>query len=224
LAQVEEDGSTTLGRAWAAGQSRFWTLFGIGILTALPVILVGLVMAVGIFLVAGGAAVAGARGNEGVAGVMAGLLACICPSVCLLIILVAVLAQIRIYAERAAILEGLGWVEAFSRGWRVLRSNLGTTILLWLVFVVLGLVIGGIAFAIMLPILLPVGALMANAGGSTPNAALLVPICGFGLLGIVVAAIIGAVVNTFTSATWTVAYREMTAPLAPPPSAAVIEG
>ena len=38
VGQVEEEGSTSLGRAWVAGQSRFWTLFGIGILVALPVI------------------------------------------------------------------------------------------------------------------------------------------------------------------------------------------
>jgi hypothetical protein len=217
VAQVEEQGATTLGSAWAAGQRRFWTLVGIGFLTALPIILVVVAMVTGVVLIAGGsAAFQSARGEASVAPVMTGLLACICPSVCLLVILAAVLGQIRIFAERAAILEDLGWLDAFGRGWRVLRDNLGSTILLWIVFLVLGLIVGFVALALMAPIMLPVVALfrtgMNNAGS---NALLLTTLCGFGLIGIIVSAIVGAVINTFTSATWTVAYREMTAPPAP---------
>src|SRR5512139_791597 len=40
VAQVEDEGSTSLGRAWAVGQSRFWTLFGIGVLVALPILVI----------------------------------------------------------------------------------------------------------------------------------------------------------------------------------------
>ena len=142
-------------------------------------------------------------------------------------IVAAVLSQIRIYAERAAILENLGWIDAFRRGWHVLRGNLGATIVLWLIFLVLGLIIGAIAFAIVLPITLPLGALAgANGPDSTFNSLLLLPICGLGLVGIIVGAIVSSVLNTFTSATWTLAYRQMTGPRAPlaAPSGPVVEG
>ncbi len=228
VAQIEEEGSTTLGRAWAVGQSRFWTLFGIGILVALPILAVVVIMLLGIFLFAGGAALTAARNNQGGLGALiSGLLACLCPSICLIVILSIVLAQIRIYAERAAILEGLGWTAAFGRGWQVLRDHLGPTVVLWIVFLVLGLVIGGIAFAIALPIVLPVAGMLSRTGvSSAPNWLLLAPICGLGLIGIVVAALISSVLNAFTSSTWTVAYREMTGPQAPvvPPNEAVVEG
>ncbi len=225
VAQVEAEGRTTLGEAWTAGQRRFWTLFGIGVLSVLPIIVISIVMVIGIFLVAGGAALVGARGDNAVGPVIGGLLACICPSVCLLIVVAAVLAQIRIYAERAAMLENLGWIDAFGRGWRVLRTNLGPTVLLWIVFLVLGLIVGAVTLAIMVPIMLPLAAMFGNAANNT-NSLLLVPLCGVGLVGVVLAAIVGAIITTFTSATWTLAYREMTAPAAPlvPPPASPLEG
>ncbi len=42
-----------------------------------------------------------------------------------------------------------------------------------------------------------------------------IPACCGGLLFIIVTALINAVVTTFTSATWTLAYREMTGLAAP---------
>ena len=52
--QVEEEGSTSFGKAWSAGVRKFWTLFGLGILAALPLILliiIGVILlALGIFV------------------------------------------------------------------------------------------------------------------------------------------------------------------------------
>ena len=62
----------------------------------------------------------GAIGGLGIAtGILCGGVFC-----CGMIILAIVLEQIRIYAERAAVLEGLGWIEAFQRGWDVLKANI----------------------------------------------------------------------------------------------------
>ena len=54
--QVEDEGSTTFRTAWVAGRKKFWTLFGLGILAAIPmiilifagIILLGLGIAVGV--------------------------------------------------------------------------------------------------------------------------------------------------------------------------------
>ena len=37
--QVEEEGHTSFGSAWRGGARKFWTLFGIGVLAAIPMIL-----------------------------------------------------------------------------------------------------------------------------------------------------------------------------------------
>jgi hypothetical protein len=123
-----------------------------------------------------------------------------------------VLAQIRIYAERAAILEGFGWTEAFVRGWQVLKENLGPTIVLWLIFFVLALAVGSLIFGALAIVIAPMFALFSQ---SDPGTWLLVPMCFGGLLGAIVFALISSVVETFTSATWTLAYRELTGLAAP---------
>jgi hypothetical protein len=124
-----------------------------------------------------------------------------------MIILGIILEQIRVYAERAAILEGLGWIEAFKRGWEVLKENLGPTIVFWLIFFVIGLVLAAIVAGIMFATIIPFVGITVS---SDPGPWLIAPLCCGGLIAVIVGALIGSIIETFTSATWTLAYREMT--------------
>ena len=226
VAQVEDTGDTSFGRAWAVGRTRFWSLFGIGVLVALPIIILVVVMVVALIAVAGGtAALANTTDASGIAPLVGSLFACLCPSVCLLVLLSVVLGQIQLYAERAAVLEGLGWIDAFKRGWQVLRANLGPTVVLLVIFLVLGLIVAAITAAILAPVILPLMALSGVTGETAQNwRLLLVPICGVGLLATIVGGILGAIINTFTSATWTLAYRQFTAAPTPPAEPLLTEG
>ncbi|MEJ2734716.1 MAG: hypothetical protein P8189_14305 [Anaerolineae bacterium] len=123
------------------------------------------------------------------------------------VLLAIVLAQIRIYAERAAILEDLDWIEAFKRGWQVLKENLGPTILFWLIFLAIGLVFVGGVVASLAAVLAPFIAIFSRM---QPGFWLAVPLCFGGLLGALLFALLGSIVETFGSATWTLAYRELT--------------
>ena len=211
VAQVEDEGSTSFARAWAVGATRFWTLFGISVLVALPIILLVIVVLLGIFGLAGGTAILTRQGDTSLGPIIGGLFACLCPGFCLIFVLAIALSQIQIYADRAAILEGLGWIDAFKRGWQVLKANLGPTVVLWLIFLVLGLVVGAIILAISLPVVLPLVALLGRDGMNS-GGAVWVPICGLGLLATILGAIVNSVVTAFTSATWTLAYRQLTLP------------
>jgi len=212
--QVEEEGSTTFRRAWAAGVKKFWTLFGLSILAALPMIL--LVIVGVIFLSLGIGVGIGMLDQAEAAGITTIVfVSIICGGLlcCGLIALRIVLEQIRIYAERAAILEDLGWIDAFKRGWQVLKENLGATIILWLIFLALGIVIFIISIPIMFLLSLPFLALIPLADS---GAWMVVPaICG-GLLFFIIIAVIRTLVTVFSSATWTLAYRELTGLQAPP--------
>ena len=211
--QVEDEGQTSFGLAWRAGARRFWTLFGIGILAALPMIILAIAAIVVLVLMFVGSGFAFTSSDAaGVTGIVTSIL---CGGVfcCGMVILAIILQQIRIYAERAAIVEDLGWIEAFSRGWNVLKANLGPTIVFWLIFFALG-----IAFFIAIAVVLaatafPFIALVTNID---PGPWLLAPICCGGLVFVIVAALINAIVQTFTSATWTLAYRDMIGLAAPP--------
>ena len=213
--QVEDEGETGFRQAWRVGRSRFWRLLGIGFLASLPMIIIGLLLLVaGIWtFFAVGAAVAGAESGFDALGMIAPLaiITAVCfggLACCGLIILSIILQQIRIYAERAAILEDLPWIDAFKRGWQVLKDNLGPTIILWLIFFAIGLLVAGVIIAGMAVLIVPLVVICANV---EPGWWMVAPACLGGLLGMIVFALIGAIVQTFTSATWTLAYRELTA-------------
>ena len=217
--QIEDEGTTSLRSAWRVGVSRFWTLFGIDVLTVLPIVVLVLAMVtmgmVSFFSLAAGA---GSSEPAAIIGGIAPWLVCGIPLCCGMIIVGWVLGLIKIYADRAAILEGLGWIDAFKRGWQVLKTNIGPTLIFWLIFLVIGFVIGAIVFGGVLALAMPIIALFTT---TDVGAWILVPICGGGLIGIILGALLGSVVETFTSATWTLAYRQLTAQPSAKPAAAV---
>ena len=219
--QVEDESSTRFGQAWRVGARRFWTLFGISILTALPTLIV---VMIGIFvlvlLIAGTVgAFDSAREAAGSVGIVASVL-CGGALCCGGILLGIVLNQIRIYAERAAILEGMGWIDAFKRGWQVLKENFGPTLVFWLIFLVIGLILGTVVFGGMAVVTLP---FIAAFRQTDPSPWIIAPICFGGVLGMLLFAVVGGIVETFTSATWTLVYRELTGLAAQPAVEVVAE-
>jgi hypothetical protein len=215
VAQAEDTETFSLGSAWQAGSARFWTLLGIWFLTSfLPAVLIIGITIIGVVAIAGTAGIAVFQQNPNpgafAGGTIALLVACCCTSICGLLIIAIILQQIRIYGERAAMLEGRGAVAACERGWQVLRDRLGPTIVLWLIFLVIGLVLGAIVLVVVLIVAVPFG--IASYAGRGSNLLALSAI-GIGLIGAVIGAIIGSVVEAFTSATWTLAYRELTGPV-----------
>ncbi len=207
--QVEDDGSTSFRTAWVAGRKKFWSLFGLGILAAIPMIILifaGIVLlGLGIGVAVGAMDISETAGIAGIVmiSVLCGGFLC-----CGMIILGIVLEQIRVYGERAAILEDLGWIEAFKRGWQVLKENLGPTIIFWFIFLAIGIVIFGISFAIIAALAAPF--LLLLLPSVDPGTWLIVPACFAGLVAAIAFVLIKSVVTTFTSATWTLAFREMT--------------
>ena len=206
--QVEDEGKTTFRTAWVAGRRKFWTLFGLGILAALPMIVVGLILALGV--AAGIAAGVGMLEVEEWLGISTIIitaivgLGLIC---CGLFVVGIILEQIRVYGERAAIIEDLGWIDAFKRGWQVLKENLGATIIFWILFAALGVVLMIIMFVAMLGLAVPafIGIALLE-----PQTWMIVPGVCLGLLFIIFIAVAKSVITTYISSSWTLAYREMT--------------
>ncbi len=205
--QVEQEENMTLGQAWRAGVSRFWTLFGLSVLAGLPIFILILAVVIAAVIMVAGGIVLGQSFDSGAPAWVVLSLVCFGSLCCVAIPVGIVFEQIRVYGERAAMLEGLGWIDAFKRGWEVLKANLGTTIILWLLFLVIGMILFGLIFGAMLGLSLPLVGIFSQVD---PGAWVLVPICFGGILALIVGALVGAIVQTFTSATWTLAFREMT--------------
>lgn len=209
--QAEVEGDTSFGRAWRGGTSRFWALGGVWVLTSGPILVAALGGLAVLFLLAVSAGITAEFSNPAAAlAVLAPMLICGIPFFCLIAVAAVLLKQIRIYAERAAVLEELGWIEAFRRGWEVMRENIGHTIVLWFILLVVGLLVGslitGVLFAFSAP-LVALAALVLGRGG--PKSWMLLPVgCG-SLVVMILGAAIGSVLETLKSATWTLAYREL---------------
>jgi hypothetical protein len=210
--EVEETGSTSFGQAWRAGRRRFWTLLGISILAALPVILAGLIGAVVITLIVVGAVQGGGAFDRTLGAGIALAVACGGALCCVVVIASVILGAIQVYADRAAVLEGLRWIDAFKRGWQVLKGNIGPTLIFWLLFLVIGLLFAAVVAGAALALALPFFAVFGQADSS---AWWLVPLgCG-SLIAVIVGALIQSVYQVFYSATWTLAYRQLTGSAAP---------
>lgn len=180
---LEVGESSSFGAAWRAGWQRAGTLIGIGILPAIPGFLLFLVALSALGILGGlfalfGDALDPAIGAAGF-GTPVILLACI------LVPIALALSILRTFAERAAMLEGLGIVDSYRRGAGVLRDNLGEAAILFILQIVLFVVLGALLF-------LP---------------GIILVLCCF--LWPILMAIQGAV-TAVVSAVWTLAWRQWT--------------
>lgn len=136
---IESGQKTSFTHAWTAGWSKLGTLLGIGFLPAIPgfIIFIGGLMAFGVY---GGFA---AFYEEQVVPGMAGLGIAIALLACIGVPIILALTILRHFAERACMLENLGVIDAYRRGWDVLTANLSEAVILFLlqiaIFVVLGI-------------------------------------------------------------------------------------
>jgi hypothetical protein len=209
--QVEEEGSTSFRRAWRVGVQRFWTLLGIRLLFAITIfVLVGLL--VGFILIValvGGVTIQNGGLAEVLPRVVLPLICCGAPLCCGVFLLGIALWVLRIYAERAAVMEKMGAVSAIARGWQMLRHNLGSTLLIMLIVAGITVAIGWVVGLLGAAIVVPVGLAIFQ---HTPTAGEIVG----GVLGLLVvwaiALFVNTLVTTFTSAIWTLLYRGFTAP------------
>jgi len=170
----EEGVPTSLGQAWSAGWQRVWTLLGIAILPAIPSAILAFIA---LILGLGVAALSQAMGVQ-----MGALLVVLVPLACVLIPVALVLTLLRTFANRAAMLEGLGVMASYGRGWSILLENVGSAIILFLIQILAGIFVS---------LLLLPGALL---------------LCLFWPLAFILQGALSAVF----SAMWTLAWREWT--------------
>jgi hypothetical protein len=134
----------------------------------------------------------------------------ICGGVCIFFILQLIIGLFLTFGSRAIVLENRGVLNSFSRSWSVFRQNMGSTIVLAILMVVIGFVVSfivGIPGAIiMLPLMMStMPAMMSETGPALGDYVLL------GAAGIVIALIfgvVGGIVQVFFESLWTLAYRE----------------
>jgi hypothetical protein len=178
------------GELFSASMPYFWRVFGLSFLIGLAFLLLLIP-----FIVLGVA-------TEGVA------LLCLLPLICLLIPVGLAVGMIIEQANRAMVLEDLGIVDGFKRGWEVFRTNLWQVIVMALILfgisLVLGIVIALPIFIVVFPTIFAFA--MGEGRSFTPLYIALACIC----LYAPVSWALNGILNTFTQSAWTLTYLRLT--------------
>jgi hypothetical protein len=126
-AAADEGQPTSFSQAWRAGWQRGWTLLGIGLVPAIPGLLLLLAAGIGFLLYMTSAATSlGVSARGGVALIVAAV-------ACIALPLALVLELLRALANRACMLENLGVIDSYRRGFEVLGGNFGPALVLFLI-------------------------------------------------------------------------------------------
>lgn len=218
--QIEREGNVTFGQAWRMGAAKFWRLLGINILLALPILIVGIIVAVliGGSIIAIVAAAAGADGqlnDQQAAGMGGGVLAVVCIGgafACVAAIYSIIASALSTFGERAIVLDNTGVMDGIRKGWEVFRSNLGNIILLailmFIISLVIGIVVGVVSVALFAPVLITT-IVSLNNSGTIGAGTFILGVAAF-IAVVIISAIISALFVAFNSSAWTLAYRQFT--------------
>lgn len=217
--EAEEERPVRGGEGWRVGFHRWWRIWWIELIVALPII-----AALALFLVIFGASLAGVIGGavglnkSGTGGAVAALgagIAGLCFGALILIVFSIAYSIIFGTAAQLALRYGVledrkGWA-AVKQAWSDVWAKRGAVVMFFVVF--LAQMVFSIALGIVLAVIvLPAGLIALS--GAWPAAVLL------GLVAVVVAAIPGAAFASFVSASWTIFFRRMTGIARPVPVSA----
>ncbi len=182
--QIDGGAASSFGQAWSAGWARGWRLIGIGLVTAIPwvlLLLISIPLAIPLIRMATSTGMSPEEIFNQSVGLWIGLGALLC----ITILISLPLAALQALADRACIVENTGVWASYRRAWEVLTGNLGPAVLLFLIQT-------GIQIGLGLLLLLP---------------SILMALCC--LLWPVLLAISGTITAYF-STVWTLAWRHWT--------------
>jgi hypothetical protein len=179
---LDDGWTSSFGDAWRAGWQKGWRLVGIGLVPAIPGLLLAIVV---IALAAGFIGAASSSAQEALAAAGAGMIITLFAVICIVSLASLALDLLRTFAERAAMLDDTGVFESYGRGWEVLKDNAGSALILFLIQVGIGI---GLAVVLFLP-------------------SLLMAIC---CIFWPVLLLISGIKETYFSTLWTLGYREWT--------------
>jgi hypothetical protein len=208
---AEAYGVIVLKGGWLAAKRHVWQVFAIRLLLGLPVgvvVLLGLLPAIvgRLYVLNQAQSEAEILGSlaEGLLGVT-----CLAPALCASGLLSVPISVMQRLAVRACVIEELAVRASVVRAWELLREHLGGLALVWLALLGVGIALG---LVILLPFALLWALLWAVARLTVVYSSLLSLglTLAVGLLMWLIALVGGGVAETFFSATWTLAYRDLT--------------
>jgi len=185
----------TFGQVWSVSTPFFWRVFLLNLVAGLAIFIAVMIIVIpGVFL--------------SIATMGIGMF-CLIPILCLLVPLGFVVTIILEQSNVAMVVENTGIMDAFKRGWRVCRENIGPVVVVALVLLVGGGIIG---FIIVLPVflaLLPIFAgVISNDETVLTGMAVTTGVMLCCLVPVVIA--LQGVLNSYIGSVWTLTYLRLT--------------
>lgn len=192
------------GQLFSESTPYFWRVFGLSLLAGLPFFLIIMVIVVIATIFAIGAS----QGSDASAFGFVGMLPIIIGCLCLIVPVSWVINLIVHQSERAIVLEDMPVMASLSRGWDILRSNLGPIIVMAIILAVITLVAGFvIAIPIFVAVVPAVIAFMAGNGQSwNPLLFALACVC----LYAPVSWLLNGIAIAYAESAWTLTYMRLT--------------
>jgi hypothetical protein len=211
--EADETEATRFGTGWKTGVRRMLPVFLIRFLLGLPtfvIIMAGVIP----FLLSFVPLIARNELPNSpdwffAGGIATSVFLCFLPALCIGLLITIPLSLLETLAIRALVLENQGIWGSLRRGWSVLTGNLGQVAMVWLIFLLLGIGIGiliGLPVAAVALVTIVPLALMVAA-----SPLFVIPLALVIMLIALLSAALRSIVEAFTSAVWTLAYRQWTA-------------
>jgi hypothetical protein len=199
-ADEDMDVRLTFGGLLTESVPYFWRMLGFTLLLMVGVIILAVLLVL---------AVAGlVIGTLGI-----GLLLLI-PLLCLLVP-VAMLFQVYLeQAQIALVVEDLGIIDAFKRGWRVFRGRLGEMIVMGLILGIGGWLVALLIFMPILVILTPAIITLVVNGGELTQTITVGTLIAVGIYGLL-AIFLRGLLTTYVESAWVLTFRRAAAALVP---------
>jgi hypothetical protein len=183
----------TFGELWRDGLTYFWRVFGLNLLVGVTIFIA--IMAIVILMIIPTVFTLGL---------------CLIPLMCLFVPVMWAVYVVIEQANIALVVENLGIFEAINRGWRVVRDNIGSMIVMSLILILGVSLIGGLVIGLPL-LIVGIPAFVGVAAGTTE--ALRNGLLVSGLLFLVylpVLLLLSGILRSYTSSSWTLTYLRLT--------------
>ncbi len=186
--------SLAFGELFSESLPYFWRVFGLSFLLGLAVLVV-----IAPFILIGALT----------AGI--GLL-CLVPLLCIFIPVAIVLGIVVEQANTAIVLEDLGMLDGFKRGWQVAKNNAGPVVIMALI---LGFGGGIVGFVFVIPIVIALFPLFFGAMAGSSAALWIGVACVVAYLPVIL--LINGIITAYVQSAWTLTFMRLTAPVTDAP-------
>lgn len=195
VGDVENSGETSVGSGFKHGWSRWARILGIALIITIPFSLIALIL-IGILVAPGIVALVAKKVVVGVVLLVVGILLG-------LVILIPTgigVGLVNLLAERYCVIEKKGVFKSIADGWNLLRSNVGKTLLMWLIMLVVGMVAGIVAVVLGIGLMMPV--ILASLVNVWAAVTVALPFA-------VVFLFVMALISVFTFTAWTLFFLDL---------------